>query len=190
MRGLQREWMWGLLCIGLAAFPTAGCRNAQQFGQRPGIAKPAPSAAGQAAAASKDGSKESASGMQAKLGKDAPQLKTVAKQGNDAPQLKTEAKQAASNTEQVASSLITGIKEDIGADPYPSSGEIVNINYSDERRILTLPGINHDLAMKIIRNRPYATPTDLMAKHVLTQEEFNRIKSRLTAWDNLWSTPN
>lgn len=169
--------MWGLLCIGLAAFPTAGCRNAQQFGQRPGIAKPAPSAAGQAAAASKDGSKESASGMQAKL-------------GNDAPQLKTEAKQAASNTEQVASSLITGIKEDIGADPYPSSGEIVNINYSDERRILTLPGINHDLAMKIIRNRPYATPTDLMAKHVLTQEEFNRIKSRLTAWDNLWSTPN
>lgn len=177
MRGLQREWMWGLLCIGLAAFPTAGCRNAQQFGQRPGIAKPAPSAAGQAAAASKDGSKESASGMQAKL-------------GNDAPQLKTEAKQAASNTEQVASSLITGIKEDIGADPYPSSGEIVNINYSDERRILTLPGINHDLAMKIIRNRPYATPTDLMAKHVLTQEEFNRIKSRLTAWDNLWSTPN
>jgi DNA uptake protein ComE-like DNA-binding protein len=180
MRVLQKEWVSGLLCIGLAAFTIAGCRDAQQFGQHPPVtAKPASSPAGQAAAApaSNDG-----------LTKSAPAAKV--EPAKDAPQLKTEAKQAAANTEQAASSLITGIKKEIGADPYPSSGEIVNINYSDEKRILTLPGINHDLAMKIIRNRPYATPTDLMAKHVLTKGEYNRIKSRLTAWDNLWNTPN
>ena len=177
--------MAGLLCIGMAAFTTAGCRNAQQFGQRPAMAKPAASTA---SSAETPASKSAAKGA----GTDAhtAAAKPGAKPEIQAPQLKTEAKQAASSTAQVASSLITGIKEEIGADPYPSSGEIVNINYSDERRILTLPGINHRLAMEIIRNRPYATPTDLMAKHVLTQEEFNRIKSRLTAWDNLWNTPN
>lgn len=103
----------------------------------------------------------------------------------------TAAVQATADTEQAAKSLITGLKENLGAAaPYPPSGEIVNINYSSEDRLVKLPGIDHVLAMKIIRNRPYATPTDLMAKHVLTQNEYDRIQSRLTAWDNLWTDPD
>ncbi|HUY81898.1 MAG TPA: helix-hairpin-helix domain-containing protein [Acidobacteriaceae bacterium] len=151
----------------------AGCRSAQQFAKPSGNAKPAQQSAAQSGASAKKGT--SAAG---------------AKTGKDEKQLKTEAKEAASTTAQAASDLFKGLKNDIGDDPYPSSGEIVNINYASESRILTLPGINHVLAMKIIRNRPYATPTDLIAKHVLTKEGYDRIKTRLTAWDNLWTNPD
>lgn len=161
MRSAKRLWVSGVLCISLSGFATAGCGSAQRVAKVPEAGKPA--AEGPHAATAK-----------------LPQSQ----------QLSTEAKKAADDTEQAANDLLEGIKKDIGGDPYPPSNQFVNINYSDEKRILTLPGINRELAMRIIRNRPYATPTDPMAKHVLTEEEYDRIKNWLTAWDNLWTNPN
>jgi DNA uptake protein ComE-like DNA-binding protein len=183
MPGMQGKWLSGLLWIGLAAFASAGCRSAQQFAKMPANPKPATqSTAPPKAEPAVKGSKSSVKGS-------AQEAK--AKPAPDEQQLRAEAKQAATDTEKTANDLLTGLRQEIGAeDPYPPSGDIVNINYSSEQRILKLPGINHTLAMKIIRNRPYATPTDLMAKHVLNKEEYERIKDRLTAWDNLWNNPD
>lgn len=177
MWGVQQKWGAGLLCICLASFLIAGCRTAQQFARPAANAKPSQQGAAQPAAGVKQAEAE-------------PGIGKNAQQQQKTQQLATEAKDAAANTEQAANDLLSGLKKDFGGDPYPSSGEIVNVNYSSEEKILTLPGINPELAMKIIRNRPYATPTDLVAKHVLTEEEYDRIKSRLTAWDNLWTNPD
>lgn len=184
---MQREWkgrIAGIVCICLATFAMAGCHSAQQVAIQPGASKPAPSIG------SAQATGPAAHGTAAKDAAKVDGKSAAAKPANDQQQLKTEAKQAESDTAQAAGDLLTGLKNEFDADPYPPSGEMVNINYSSEAKILTLPGINHELAMKMIRSRPYATPTDLIAKHVLTQDEYNRIKTRLTAWDNLWTQEN
>lgn len=183
----HKQWMTGLLCISLAAFSAAGCRSAQQIAKSPEN----PSLPAQSAAKTGDAKQGDAKQGDAKTG-DAKQGSAAAeaKPGKNDQQLNTDAKQAESDTAKAATDLIAGIKQDIGADPYPPSGEIVNINYSSEERLLTLPGINQELAMLIIHNRPYATPTDLISKHVLTKAEYDRIEKRLTAWDNLWTNPD
>jgi DNA uptake protein ComE-like DNA-binding protein len=161
----------------------AGCRSAQQFA--PVAARPATQSA-----AKPEAVKPAVVTKGARPVKESHAAKVVPVQ-DDQKKMTTAAVQATADTEQAAKSLITGLKENLGAAaPYPPSGEIVNINYSSEDRLVKLPGIDHVLAMKIIRNRPYATPTDLMAKHVLTQNEYDRIQSRLTAWDNLWTDPD
>ncbi|HTW44057.1 MAG TPA: helix-hairpin-helix domain-containing protein [Acidobacteriaceae bacterium] len=178
MERTHKPWLSALFCIGFSAFAVAGCSSAPQVANQSEPSQPAAQSAVQPEAAANKGQARNSD------------QKAQAKPGQSGQQLSADAQQAASDTEQMADNLLTGLKKDFGHDPYPPSDEIININYSSEERLLTLPGINHDLAMEIIRNRPYATPTDLIAKHVLTQEEFDKIKDRLTAWDNLWNNPN
>lgn len=68
--------------------------------------------------------------------------------------------------------------------------EIVNINYASQKKLATLPGINMRQARKIMDNRPYDTPLDLVYKRVVTKAEYERIKGRVDAWDNLNATKN
>lgn len=182
MQGVQKKLVAGLLCVGLASFIVTGCRSAQQFARQPVNQQPAEQSTAQPAAGAKTAPHESG----VKKGSREADAKQTAKD----QQLAVEAKTAASSTAKAAQELFTGLKTEMGDDPYPSSGEIVNINYASESHIQTLPGINHELAMRIIRNRPYATPTDLISKRVLTKGEYERIKTRLTAWDNLWTSPD
>jgi len=184
MRGSHKKWISGTLCVGLAAFLISGCRSAQEIAMRSGNYKPAAQGASQSTpGANQSTTTKSVETPKAKLG----QNKQLA---DEAEQAASETEQAASETEKAANSLVTGIEKEFGPDQYPSSNEIVNINYSSEERLLSLPGINDELAMRIIRNRPYDTPTDLIAKHVLTKEQYDRIKNRLTSWDNLWANPD
>lgn len=71
-----------------------------------------------------------------------------------------------------------------------SGPDMVNINYASEDKLATLPGITLAHARIIMDNRPYNTPLDMVYKHVITQEEYDRIVSRVVAWDNLWAGTN
>ena len=81
-------------------------------------------------------------------------------------------------------------KKLVGRNSDDSSATIVNLNYSSEQKLEALPGITPALAQKIIDNRPYNDPTDLISKHVLTQEEFTKVQGRVVTWDNLWTSPD
>ena len=68
--------------------------------------------------------------------------------------------------------------------PISYSEETVNVNYATEKMLETLPGVTPARARKIINNRPYATPQDLMLKGMLTKAEYARIAGHVVAWDN------
>jgi len=68
-----------------------------------------------------------------------------------------------------------------------SGPDMVNINYANEDKLATLPGITRADARVIMNNRPYDTPLDLVYKHVVTKAEYDRIVNRVVAWDNLWA---
>jgi DNA uptake protein ComE-like DNA-binding protein len=89
------------------------------------------------------------------------------------------------NARQDAKSLVLGVSSIFQKDkPISYSEETVNVNYATEKMLSTLPGITPARARKIINNRPYATPQDLVLKGMLTKAEYARIAGHVVAWDN------
>jgi DNA uptake protein ComE-like DNA-binding protein len=53
---------------------------------------------------------------------------------------------------------------------------IVNVNSASETDLMGLPEISQTTARKIIRNRPYHAREDLLAKRVVSEEQYAKIK--------------
>ncbi|MGB8440885.1 MAG: helix-hairpin-helix domain-containing protein [Candidatus Acidiferrales bacterium] len=57
---------------------------------------------------------------------------------------------------------------------------LVNINSASKSELMELPDISESTAGKIIRNRPYHDQEDLLAKHVVSEEQYAKIKDIVT----------
>lgn len=100
------------------------------------------------------------------------------------------AKGAAVNAGNELKSGVKAVQAAVSDDDTLVAGpQIVNINYANLKRLMTLPGVSEAKARMIMDNRPYNTPQDLVYKKVLTKEEFARVEKRVDAWDNLWNEP-
>jgi DNA uptake protein ComE-like DNA-binding protein len=70
--------------------------------------------------------------------------------------------------------VVDGVREGL------SRGKTVNLNTATEDQLITLPGVTHARATRVIAGRPYDDPHDVVTRHVLSEEEFKRIKDRIT----------
>jgi DNA uptake protein ComE-like DNA-binding protein len=59
--------------------------------------------------------------------------------------------------------------------------DTVNLNTASLGDLETLPGIDDATAQKVLDRRPYNAPSDLVKKHVVSKEEFDRISDRVIA---------
>jgi DNA uptake protein ComE-like DNA-binding protein len=57
---------------------------------------------------------------------------------------------------------------------------VVNLNSASERELTELPDISGATARRIIRNRPYREPADLIAKHIVSGGQYAKIKDIVT----------
>jgi DNA uptake protein ComE-like DNA-binding protein len=57
----------------------------------------------------------------------------------------------------------------------------VDLNKATKEELQTLPGVDENTAQKIIDNRPYSNPKDLVKKGVVSKSEFKHIKKQVTA---------
>jgi DNA uptake protein ComE-like DNA-binding protein len=55
----------------------------------------------------------------------------------------------------------------------------MDLNTVSKDDLESLPGISADKADRIIAERPYANPRQLVTRHVLTEDEYNSIQDRL-----------
>jgi DNA uptake protein ComE-like DNA-binding protein len=58
---------------------------------------------------------------------------------------------------------------------------LVNVNDAAESELVELPGITHRDARRIVEQRPYRDKHELVAKGVITEEEYARIRERITS---------
>jgi DNA uptake protein ComE-like DNA-binding protein len=100
----------------------------------------------------------------------------------EAKQAAAEAKVAAANARRDAKDIAAGVREGMhnnsSADEHNRS---IDINSASEDRLITLPGVTAARARRIVRNRPYTEPRDLITKGVLTRAEYDRISGRIVA---------
>ncbi len=98
------------------------------------------------------------------------------KQG--AEQAASTARVAAANAEDKLNAVAAGVKQGLQGG---SSAPAVDLNKATRGQLVALPGITPAKARKIIAGRPYANPTDLVTRDILTQGQFDRIAGRVTA---------
>jgi DNA uptake protein ComE-like DNA-binding protein len=57
---------------------------------------------------------------------------------------------------------------------------LVNVNEAAESELVELPGIGHRDARRIVDERPYRDKHELVAKGAISEEEYARIRDRIT----------
>ena len=110
------------------------------------------------------------------LRQQAAQTTQQAKQ--NAQQAADKARVAAANAEDKINAVAAGVKQGLESGP---PAPVVDLNSATRDQLVTLPGITSAKARQIIAGRPYAAPTDLVAKNLLTQGQFDRISGRVSA---------
>src|ERR1700751_921882 len=66
-----------------------------------------------------------------------------------------------------------GVKEGL------SNKKSVDLNNASKDDLVSLPGMDEAKADRIIAERPYANPRQLVTRHVLTEDEYNAIRDRV-----------
>ena len=74
-----------------------------------------------------------------------------------------------------AKAVAEGVKEGM------SSDKAININNASREDLLNLPGITERDANRIIAERPFRNANELVARHVISQSEYDRISDRIIA---------
>ena len=62
----------------------------------------------------------------------------------------------------------------------PSPEHPINLNNATESQLTSLPGISNETAARIVANRPYHTPHDLIDRRLVTPDEYKQIADRIT----------
>ena len=106
--------------------------------------------------------------------------KTTEQVKSGAQQAAADAKVAAANAERKVDDIAAGVKQGMHSDSKPSPGAI-DINSASATQLEALPGISGPRAQRIVNNRPYSSPHDLVSKGVVSEAEYDRISDKVVA---------
>lgn len=78
---------------------------------------------------------------------------------------------AARDAKAVVQGVVDGVKQQ----------RTININRSSADDLKSLPGIDDAAAHRIMANRPYSDSYDLVKRHIVSKEEYDRISGKIEA---------
>jgi hypothetical protein len=90
-------------------------------------------------------------------------------------QVREKTAEATAALKQNARAMAQGIREGWKRD-HP-----LDLNSATSTQLASLPGIDAELADKIVANRPYQSPQDLVQRRILSRQAYARIADRVTA---------
>ena len=98
-----------------------------------------------------------------------------------AKQLADGTKVAAAKAVDGVNAVAQGVKDGVSSNTQDGSGDVVDINSASTASIAMLPGISISKAHDIVEGRPYHNAHALVHRGLLTEEQYNRIASKITA---------
>jgi len=91
-------------------------------------------------------------------------------------QIRQRTAEATETIRRDAKAMAEGVKEGMNRDK-----KAINVNKASREDLLTLPGMTEHEADRIIAERPYDNTDDLVRRHVLPREEYDKISDRIIA---------
>jgi DNA uptake protein ComE-like DNA-binding protein len=96
-----------------------------------------------------------------------------APQPQNPQELRQKTAQTTAEMKNDAKAVAQGIRDGL------TSNKTVDLNSATKDQLMTLPGITADQAGRIIDNRPYDDPNDLVTKKVMPKAEYDKIADRI-----------
>jgi DNA uptake protein ComE-like DNA-binding protein len=98
-----------------------------------------------------------------------------------AKELAADTKVAAAKAVDGVNAVAQGVKDGVSSNKQDGSSDLVDINSASTASIAMLPGISISKAHDIVVGRPYKNAHALVHRGLLTQEQYDRIASKITA---------
>jgi DNA uptake protein ComE-like DNA-binding protein len=92
-------------------------------------------------------------------------------------QVRQKTAEATSQLKEDAQAVAEGVREGLAR---PSADHPLNLNSASKNQLLSLPGITGDTADRIIAARPYTSTHELLEKHIISRDEFNKIADSIS----------
>lgn len=96
-------------------------------------------------------------------------------QQQDPQQLKEKTAEATATLKRDAKAVAEGVREGWSQD------KPLDLNHSTKDQLMALPGVSPADADRVIEGRPYSNPNELLARHIVSKTEYDRISDRITA---------
>lgn len=94
---------------------------------------------------------------------------------NQSPdQLREKTAEATSTLKRDTKAVAEGVKDGL------TEKKLVDLNRASKADLSALPGITSARAERIIAARPYASPHQLVTRHVVSEDEYTQIQDRVT----------
>ena len=90
-------------------------------------------------------------------------------------QVREKTAQATAEIKQNAKAMAEGIREGWNRD------KPLDLNTATKDQLTSLPGITSEKADRILENKPYDTPHQLVSRRILSEDEYSKIKDQITA---------
>ena len=94
---------------------------------------------------------------------------------NNPDEIRQRTAEATETVRRDAKAMAEGVKEGM------SSDKAININNASREDLLNLPGMTERDADRIIAERPFKNAHELVARHVISESEYDRISDRIIA---------
>jgi DNA uptake protein ComE-like DNA-binding protein len=92
-------------------------------------------------------------------------------------QLREKTAEATATLKDDAKAVGQGIQEGLTR---PTSDKPLDLNSASKARLMSLPGIDDAAADRIVAGRPYSSEHQLLDRHILSREEYNKIADSVT----------
>ncbi|MGA2647336.1 MAG: helix-hairpin-helix domain-containing protein [Candidatus Sulfotelmatobacter sp.] len=94
---------------------------------------------------------------------------------NNPDEIRQRTAEATETVRRDAKAMAEGVKEGM------SSDKAININNASREDLLNLPGITQGDADRIIAERPFKGAHELVARHIIPESEYDKIRDRIIA---------
>ena len=92
-------------------------------------------------------------------------------------QLRQQTAAATATLKEDAKAVAGGVKDGLTR---PSSDKPLDLNSASRSQLQSLPGIDSATADRIVAGRPYSSEHELLDKHIVSRDEYNKMADRIT----------
>jgi len=98
-------------------------------------------------------------------------------QSSSPEQIRQKTAETTAQVKEDAKAVTQGIRDGLTR---PSPDKPLDLNHASKTQLMSLPGIDDATADRILNGRPYSSEHELLERHIVSHDEYNKIADSIT----------